>query len=129
MALLKIISPRQRIESISYSHFWERTDLPSAGYGPPCQANGDIDVSTVHPCSLTTLEAIQTGQRPDLVYRGIREHHHRYTQPAVGRCVCGTNVILDYDHGDGIDCRCGRIYNMSGQELAPRSQWSEDRSY
>lgn len=46
--------------------------------------------------------------------------------PAHGTCTCGEEVWLDHDSGHGIDCSCGRIYNQSGQELAPRSQW-EDR--
>lgn len=49
-----------------------------------------------------------------------------YTEPAVGLCPCGEEVYLENDYGHGIDCECGRIYNGSGQELAPRSQW-EDR--
>jgi hypothetical protein len=42
-----------------------------------------------------------------------------------GTCDCGETVVLDYDNGHGIDCPCGRIYNMSGSQLAPRSQWEE----
>jgi hypothetical protein len=126
---LQIIVPRERIEVTHYELFWERVDLPGAGYGPPCKANGDLDVSTIANAALNTLKAIQMGQHPELVYRGIREYRHRYTQPAVGLCQCGWKVILDYDNGDGIDCHCGRIYDLSGQELAPRSQWSEDGSY
>jgi len=36
-------------------------------------------------------------------------------------------VTLDGDrHGEGIDCKCGRVYNSGGQELAPREQWDLD---
>jgi hypothetical protein len=38
----------------------------------------------------------------------------------VGRCVCGREVELT---GNTNSCDCGREYNWSGQELAPRDQW------
>jgi hypothetical protein len=44
--------------------------------------------------------------------------------PAVGRCRCGGDVVLD-----GFTCPCndcGRDYNGFGQELAPRHQWDQD---
>lgn len=39
------------------------------------------------------------------------------------RCECGLSVYL---HGFTNTCECGRDYNMSGQELAHRSQWGEE---
>lgn len=46
-----------------------------------------------------------------------------YRHPAIGRCHCGAEVALS---GFTNTCECGRDYNMSGQELAPRSQWGEE---
>lgn len=43
--------------------------------------------------------------------------------PAVGRCVCGREVILD---AFTCPCDCGRNYNQSGDLLAPREQWGEE---
>ena len=41
----------------------------------------------------------------------------------VGECECGRKVrLLEFTN----TCRCGRDYNMSGQLLAPRSQWGEE---
>jgi hypothetical protein len=45
-------------------------------------------------------------------------------EPAVGECeVCGRDVEL---RGFTNTCDCGADYNMSGQRLAPRSQWGEE---
>jgi len=41
----------------------------------------------------------------------------------VGKCDCGREVLL---YGFTNTCDCGRDYNMSGQLLAPRSQWGEE---
>ena len=41
--------------------------------------------------------------------------------PAVGRCLCGLPIDLEYFTNT---CEgCGRDYNSSGQLLAPREQW------
>ena len=49
----------------------------------------------------------------------------REVQRVQGDCACGQRITVEYDDGDGWDCSCGRIYNLSGQELRPRSEWEE----
>jgi hypothetical protein len=66
------------------------------------------------------------GVMPTITGYHFEEYTNSWWEPTVGRCACGREVVLEGDHGHGIDCECGRIYNGSGQELAPRSQW-EDR--
>ena len=46
-----------------------------------------------------------------------------YKVPRIGLCQCGEEVILDHFTNT---CECGRDYNRSGQELAPREQWGEE---
>ena len=49
---------------------------------------------------------------------GYREVSHN-----VGLCECGHQVSLQEFTNT---CVCGRDYNMSGELLAPRSQWGEE---
>lgn len=42
-------------------------------------------------------------------------HYLREVERTVARCVCGAEILL-IDPLDN-DCECGRIYNMSGQEV------------
>lgn len=49
----------------------------------------------------------------------------REVQRVKGECVCGHTLVIEYDDGDGFDCICGRIYNLNGRELRPRSEWEE----
>lgn len=49
----------------------------------------------------------------------------RQVERVQGRCTCGRVIVVEYDEGDGFDCECGRIYNLGGQELRPRSEWEE----
>ena len=53
----------------------------------------------------------------------IRRRDPKTKEPALLRCDCGTDVTL---RGFTNTCRCGSEYNMSGQLLAPRSQWGEE---
>lgn len=53
----------------------------------------------------------------------IMNARFRRVKRKVGKCVCGeTMTLTDFTNA----CRCGRDYNMSGQLLAPRSQWGEE---
>ena len=40
-----------------------------------------------------------------------------------GKCRCGRDVEFSKFTNT---CECGADYNMSGQQLAPRSQWGEE---
>ncbi len=41
----------------------------------------------------------------------------------VGKCECGQEIeLLEFTN----TCTCGREYNMSGQQLADRSQWGAE---
>lgn len=65
-----------------------------------------------------------TGEKVTLkVNREVISHQNREIIPAVGECECGKDVEL---HGFTNTCECGADYNMSGQLLAPRSQWGEE---
>lgn len=46
--------------------------------------------------------------------------------PAVGKCSCGREVILDADYSGAVQCGCGRWYNLFGQELRDPRYWEED---
>jgi hypothetical protein len=49
----------------------------------------------------------------------------REVQRVQGQCACGRTIIIEYDEGDGWECACGRLYNLGGQELRPRTEWEE----
>ncbi len=51
-------------------------------------------------------------------------HTHRgEVSRLVIRCECGDELLCLRNTNT---CSCGRDYNMSGQELAPRSQWGQE---
>lgn len=46
-------------------------------------------------------------------------------RPMLMACTCGAKLELWDSWANDCD-RCGREYNGSGQELAPRRQWGEE---
>lgn len=120
---MKIIRHREIVESVTYSHsfFWK--GQPGSGFSFPCNEAGELE--GIHPAGMENLAKCLFGEYCNQVdYDGIEKQEHHYTEPAIGICRCGCEVVLD---GFTNTCEgCGRDYNMSGQELADRSQWGEE---
>lgn len=119
---MKIISKRQRIESVSYQQGWN-WNSGGGGFSFPCNEKGEIDLSTMGEAGKRNLANCIFGVI-DVHYTGIETYHHSYSEPAIGKCRCGCEVVLASFTNSCF--RCDRDYNMSGQELAHRSQWGEE---
>lgn len=142
-----MISRRERVETVTYERVFDHEDEPGRGAAFPCDKDGYVDVNALHPCARANYEECLSGSRRVLqgaqydrnhepvpgtghyvtvkmIDRGVREWRRSRIEPAVGQCACGARVYLD---GFTNSCHeCGRDYNMSGQLLAPRSQWGEE---
>jgi hypothetical protein len=116
--MIEIVEKRRAEEFVEWSHEWVRGD--GSGYSFRCREDGTH--LPMEAAAQANLAACESGEAK-YVYCGIREFRWAYTHPAVGRCVCGAEVVLD---GFTCPCECGRDYNSAGQELAPRSQWGEE---
>ncbi len=123
MPQLKDMTPRERILIVEYALYFESLSTRGAGYAFPCDSEGNV--SALSEAARENYELCRA--TADQFWPPVVENRsHHYTEPATGKCVCGRTVVLDHDFGHGIDCDCGRIYNLSGWTLAPRSLW-EDR--
>ena len=116
---------RQR--SVEHFTFYRRdfslVSNPGSGYSFECDAQGDI-AEALHPAGVANFKACLAGVNENgekIRDDGVRECHDRIIHDRIGKCVCGCEVSLSHftNTCDG----CQRDYNMSGQELAPRSQW------
>ena len=120
---MRIISQRKQVQDApEYIHDFD------AGNGSGWGFRVNRDGSAVNPdtaenlrlCLETGVDKFGCAVRDD----GIREYVNSYWMPAVGECgYCRLPVYLD---GFTNTCDCGADYNMSGQLLAPRSQWGEE---
>jgi hypothetical protein len=105
------------VEKWSLDYHWSHNRW--AGFSFDCDSQGKVAEPSEN------LISCQDGTF-DVVFEGIKDRSYQVFEPDAGTCDCGRTVYLEGDFGHGIDCKCGRIYNLSGQELAPRSQWEEN---
>jgi hypothetical protein len=121
---MKIIQQRELRTAVRFFRVFDRTDYPGSGFSFECDEQGNLispagaALDNYHEC----LAGVVDGQ--PVVDCGIRRDEWTYTDPKIGICACGEEVILDRFtctcHG------CGRDYNSAGQLLAPREQWGEE---
>lgn len=126
---MKIISHRERVTVEEHRRDFDIVDIPGAGFSFPCDAEGNLE--ELNPVAAESLAGCLAGRMKlgdgaehDIRDNGIKSWTRSYTVPSEGVCdVCGEVVAL---RGFTNTCDCGADYNMSGQRLAPRSQWGED---
>ena len=131
---MRIIKRREYHTSTHYSLDFEYADCRGAGFSFPCDQDGKVNESGMPAPALANYRKCLTGKmeitkdcKPcvvDIIAKGVQTITNEWRTPAVGECNrCGKEVEL---HGFTNTCECGVDYNMSGQELAPRSQWGEE---
>ena len=119
--MIPIIRKREQVSQVSYSLSFETS--PGCGFGFPCDKDGNIDRDNLNPAALENLRKCETREYK-VSNPQIKQYINRYIDPALAKCICGHTIELAAFTNT---CeRCNRDYNMSGQELAPRSQWGEE---
>jgi hypothetical protein len=122
---IQIIKRRKRHEGTEYTRSYDYKGERDWGFSFECDSKGKVDRDALDLATrLTFLECCEgfTNGRP-VVYRGVESRDVSWTEPAVGLCDCGAEVVLG---GFTCPCDCGRDYNSAGQLLAPREQWGEE---
>ena len=120
---MKIIKQREyHVEKTYYRRFsWK--NRPNAGFFFPCDVSGNVGQS-IDPAAKDNYNKCLNGTY-DVIDEGIETHTNKWSDPAVGICnVCGEEVEL-FGFTNTCD-KCYTDYNMSGQQLADRSQWGEE---
>jgi len=115
---MHIISERTRMIQTSWFKVHKMSGAAGSVFAFPCANTGDI------------LEETDKADLARLIAREIVDpagaivaRHETIVFPAKGSCECGRVVELpDFTNV----CECGRMFNSSGQELAPLEQWGEE---
>ena len=118
---IQIVKKGKRVEKVEYRLHFNYADSETFwGYVFDCNDKGEV-VNPEHE----NYKRCLTGKINDreLSAPTIECYRHSYWNPSIGRCYCGRKVCLG---GFTNTCDCGREYNSSGQELAPREQWGEE---
>jgi hypothetical protein len=120
---IKILQERQRKALTEYERCWAWRDDAGAGFCFPCDENGNVKLDELAHEAVANLFGCVSGNF-NVIDDGVKIFTHRWIEPAIGKCHCGNEVYLE--HFTNTCDKCGRDYNMSGQELAPREQWGEE---
>jgi hypothetical protein len=102
------------------------------GYGNgwcfPCDANGEFLDKTNECAYANYLEALKHPEKY-VRYNKIVSQKYTVKDNAHGTCICGNEVELYDSYYGACQCeKCGRWYNIFGQELLPPDQWEHDPS-
>ena len=125
--MLKIIKERTPETITDYIIEFIYKDDPNAGFVFPALPNGDPDFQHMPKEAILNYNNCLNDDRLD--GPKFKVEKREYMTPAVGKCSCGREVILDADYMGTVQCECGRWYNLFGQELKDPRYWEEDYEY
>lgn len=123
---IRIIKERERITDISYRlNFHYKKDL-AIGWSFPCDENGKVLADLMTETAIKNYNHCML-QIEEYLPPYVETCKSHYTEPAIGECYCGEHIRLENEYLGACKCpKCGRWYNMFGQELIPPKYWDED---
>ncbi len=120
---IEIIREREWKTEVYYEYEYPFADGCGRWFSFPCDKDGNINEVELSDCAKENLRKCRAKEY-DVLDSGVHEHEREWKEPAIGRCDCGHEIYLESFTNT---CeKCGADYNMSGQHLAPRSQWGEE---
>lgn len=123
--MLKIIKERTPETIVEYHLEWYYDETRNAGFSFPTNSNYEVDLEKMTPEGRTNYERCLNDK--SLVGPIKDRYEHTYINPAVGKCSCGQEVVLDSGYNGAVMCpNCGKWYNLYGQELVDPKYWEED---
>ena len=124
--MLKNYVPAEHKTEVHFDLVFDYDD--NGGYAFPCDAAGNV-FPLEYECARKNLEHCLAHPEEFAVYNEVQKWTSHYTEPAHGICTCGEEVSLWDQYYGACECpKCGRWYNLFGQELVPPGQWETDPS-
>lgn len=125
----EFIRGRELVEKTSYELFYSYADYNGTwGFGFPCDEDGNVDMEDVssRPQALINYNGCLKGEvnGHKMAPPVIKTIYSSFRRPAAIICNCGLEVDL-WDPMTN-ECPCGRMYNGSGQTLAPMQCWGKE---
>ena len=124
--MLTIIKEREIKELIDKRVDFNYLDDPNAGFSFPGNDTGGVDFDKMPEAARENYRwCIANSDKvsgPHYI-----TYNHTYTEPAVGKCSCGAEVVLENTYMGATCCeKCGQWYNLFGQELKDPKYWEEN---
>lgn len=125
--MIKIIRERNYIHKKFYTYDFNFDR--NGGFSFPCNSLGEVFIKNLTEDGFKNYEWCKTHLEEFESY-GIIEHKKSYAEPAIGKCICGQEVILEEQYMGACQCsKCGQWYNIYGQSLIDPEFWEEDYDY
>ena len=125
--MINIIKERTRETITKYYIEFNYKDDPDHGFCFPANRDGTPALDKMCQDGITNYNNCLTDEHlegPEFTTRT-----HSYYDPAIGKCSCGREVVLNADYYGATSCECGKWYNLFGQELLDPRYWEEDYNY
>ena len=121
---MKIIKERTPVTIKEYRiNFWYDA-YQNAGFCFPANRDGTPDFTKMCPAAKANYEKCLVDK--ELMEPEFEVKTYTYMEPAIGKCSCGREVVLDADYMGAVRCECGRWYNLFGQSLIDPKYWYRD---
>lgn len=122
--MLHNFTPRKYYTVIEYELVFD--DGRGNGFGFPCNKNGEL-LEDVTDAARENYRWCLNHKDHFVRFNKIILHKYRLYANAYGTCSCGNEVELYDDFCGACQCeKCGKWYNLFGQELVPPGHWEED---
>ena len=122
--MLTIIKERTPETLVDFRIEFTYKDDPNAGFCFPATPKGEPDYFFMPKEARANYEKCLTDDR--LIGPEFTKTKRTYMNPAVGKCSCGREVVLECDYSGAVRCECGKWYNLFGQELRDPEYWEDD---
>lgn len=122
--MLKNYTPSQRRTEVSYELVFD--DGRYNGFCFPCNENGKL-LDTKNEAAMSNYKwCLEHPEKFDRFNKVIKQEY-TVRDNAHGTCSCGHEVELYNSYDGACQCeKCGKWYNLFGQELLPPTSWEED---
>ena len=123
--MLKIIKERTPVTVSDYYIEFKYKDDPEAGFWFPANKDHTPAFDKMTLDAVANYKSCLTDDR--LTKAEFTINTMTCTEPAVGKCGCGAEVVLDPtgSYLGAVRCDCGKWYNIFGQELKYPKYWEE----
>lgn len=123
--MLQNLVPSERVHENRYTI--EFIAENTAGFSFPCDANGNLDKDNMTKAAIDNYNMCINSNPEDWeIFNELHVERWSYIEPAHGTCDCGEDVVLIDEYYGACQCpKCGKWYNLFGQELRDPDEWEE----
>lgn len=121
--MLKNITRPERRRVVEFAIEFEYEE--DGGFSFPCDGQGNV--GELPPEAQKNYEYCLAHPEEFEVWNVMNSYYREWMEPGSGDCICGNRVELRNQYQGACECeKCGRWYNLFGQELLPPEYWESE---